>query len=158
MMTENKHANALDLIKKQDAIDLIVNEVGTQRYDTLRMLKDRVKHRVAAGLKKGDLVLRGNSFVQGDFIAWARGKWPSKFFNYLANLKLNFHSATSAKASMTMVVTHQSIDQCRDALNEALKKISELETENASLRPDAEKYLENCSTNKKNARARKKIS
>ncbi len=155
-MAENKNTNTLDLIKKQDAIDLVLKEVDIQSYDSLRTKKDRVKHRFSAAIKKGDLILRGNSFVRGDLIAWARGKWPTKFLNYLANLKLNLHSTTPAKASMTMVVTHQKIDQCRDALNEALKKIAELEAENARLRPDAEKYLKNCATNKKNARARQK--
>lgn len=158
MMAENKNTNTLDLIKKQDAIDLVLKEVDPQLYDTPRLVKDRVKHRIAAAIKKGDLNLVKNKFVVGDFIAWARGKWPTKFFNYLANLKLNFHSTTSAKASMTMVVTHQSIDQCREALNEALKKTAELEAENARLRPDAEKYLKICATNKKNRSVRQKIS
>ena len=157
-MNDEKHNNASNLIKKQDAVDLIIKEVGTQPYDTPRLVKDRVKHRIAAAIKKGDLILKNNNFARGDFIAWARDKWSTKFFNHIANLKRNFHSTSSVNASVTMIVTHQDIYQCRDALNQALKKITELEAEIARLKPHAEKYLKNCATNKKNARSRQKNS
>ena len=119
-----------------------IAERDLRTWDEVRQAENRTRTRIRDHVEKRKLIRQDDdSFLLGDLAAWAQRLWPGKFDDWPATNSPTTQTVSLGVSAGAILIPSTGLE---DALAAAYERIAELEAENASLRPDAQKWRDLC--------------